>query len=97
MAVPLLATKLYTPPLRPGLVSRPRLTARLVEGLAYTLTLISALAGFGKTTLLAEWLSTKDEGGRMKDEVTQQSLHPSSLILHPCHAGVHTGSEVRSL
>ncbi len=56
MALPLLATKLYIPPVRrPGLLSRPRLVERLKVGAAGKLTLISAPAGFGKTTLLAEW------------------------------------------
>ncbi len=53
---PLLTTKLYIPRARPSLVSRPRLTAQLAEGLTRPLTLISAPAGFGKTTLLAEWI-----------------------------------------
>jgi LuxR family maltose regulon positive regulatory protein len=59
MAVPLLKTKLYIPPVRPGLVSRPRLVERLDEGLrtGRKLTLISAPAGFGKTTLLSEWIA----------------------------------------
>ncbi|HLD94696.1 MAG TPA: hypothetical protein VI703_10900 [Anaerolineales bacterium] len=52
---PLLSTKLYLPPARPNLVPRQRLTARLPEGLTRPLTLISAPAGFGKTTLLSEW------------------------------------------
>jgi LuxR family transcriptional regulator, maltose regulon positive regulatory protein len=52
----LLATKLYLPRARPDLVSRPRLFARLDAGLHGALTLICAPAGFGKTTLLAEWL-----------------------------------------
>jgi LuxR family maltose regulon positive regulatory protein len=54
---PLLATKIYIPPPRPGLVSRPRLIRRLDEGLrlGHRLTLVSAPAGFGKTTLLSEW------------------------------------------
>ena len=52
----LLATKLYLPPARANLVSRPHLTRRLDEGLARKLTLISAPAGFGKTTLLSEWI-----------------------------------------
>jgi LuxR family maltose regulon positive regulatory protein len=52
---PLLQTKLYIPPIRPELVSRPRLIERLNEGLTRKLTLISAPAGFGKTMLLSEW------------------------------------------
>ena len=56
MATPLLRTKLYIPPVRPEIVSRPRLIERLNEGLHRRLTLISAPAGFGKTTLLSEWI-----------------------------------------
>lgn len=58
MAMPTLATKLYAPPLRPKVVRRPRLVERLNVGLAegHKLTLISAAAGFGKTTLLSEWI-----------------------------------------
>lgn len=52
----LLTTKLYVPPLQPGLVSRPYLLKRLVAGQRCKLTLISAPVGFGKTTLLVEWL-----------------------------------------
>ena len=54
---PLLETKLYTPKWRPGLVSRPRLIERLDQGTERKLTLVSAPAGFGKTTLLAEWVA----------------------------------------
>ncbi len=60
MPVPLLATKLYTPPVRPELVSRPRLIERLDAGLDRKLTIVSAAAGFGKTTLVTEWLSQLD-------------------------------------
>ena len=58
MSAPLLTTKLYIPPVRPNLVSRPRLIERLNAGLLSRrkLTLISAPAGFGKTTLLSEWI-----------------------------------------
>ena len=58
MPAPILATKLYLPPPRPGIVPRPRLIERLNEGLAAgrKLTLISASAGFGKTTLVSEWI-----------------------------------------
>ena len=51
----LLATKLRVPASRPGLVPRPRLTARLDEGLARGLVLVCAPAGYGKTVLLADW------------------------------------------
>src|SRR5438105_13316187 len=55
MPTPILATKLYIPPLRPQVVIRPRLIERLNEGLHRKLTLIAASAGFGKTTLVSEW------------------------------------------
>ncbi len=58
MSTAILATKLYIPPPRPKVVSRPRLIERLNEGLQRKLTLISAPAGFGKTTLVSEWLAT---------------------------------------
>jgi LuxR family maltose regulon positive regulatory protein len=58
MATPILATKLYIPPPRSHVVLRPRLIARLNEGMHRKLTLISAPAGFGKTTLVSEWLAT---------------------------------------
>jgi LuxR family maltose regulon positive regulatory protein len=55
VSLPLLATKLYSPPARPNLVPRPRLNEKLSAGLARRLTLVSAPAGFGKTTLVAAW------------------------------------------
>jgi LuxR family maltose regulon positive regulatory protein len=56
--LPFLKTKLYVPPLRENLVSRPRLVERLNEGLRWgrKLTLVSAPAGYGKTTLLSAWV-----------------------------------------
>ena len=57
MTSPLLETKLYIPRSRRGLVRRPRLSERLNRGVGAKLTLVSAPAGFGKTTLLAAWLS----------------------------------------
>src|SRR5215216_1241455 len=57
MSTPILATKLYVPPPRPKVVSRTRLIERLNEGLHRKLTLISAPAGFGKTTLVSEWVA----------------------------------------
>jgi LuxR family transcriptional regulator, maltose regulon positive regulatory protein len=57
MSAPILATKLYAPPPRSGAVLRPRLTERLNGGLHRKLILVSAPAGFGKTTLLGEWVA----------------------------------------
>src|SRR3989441_7381682 len=54
---PLLATKLHRPLLRANLVRRPHLAERLTQGVMGPLTLVSAPAGFGKTTLLAQWLA----------------------------------------
>ena len=64
VAPPLLSTKLHIPPPRANLVSRPRLLARLDEGVHQDrkLTLVSAAAGFGKTTLLSEWLHRHRSG-----------------------------------
>ena len=63
MPTPILATKLYIPPPRPSIVPRPRLINRLNTGLAMggKLTLISASAGFGKTTLVGEWIAHCDK------------------------------------
>jgi len=57
MAVPILSTKLYIPPLRSKYVSRLNLVGKLNESLASgsKLTILSAPAGFGKTTLVCEW------------------------------------------
>ena len=74
MASPLLETKLYVPRLPRGLVARPRLSERLTRGAESKLTLISAPAGFGKTTLLAEWLAAPRADGR---SVAWLSLDPS--------------------
>src|SRR5277367_5321686 len=64
MAGPLLETKLHVPRRRRGLVARPRLSERLSRGAESALTLVSAPAGFGKTTLLAEWLASAAADGR---------------------------------
>ncbi|MFC4598223.1 LuxR C-terminal-related transcriptional regulator [Cohnella hongkongensis] len=74
---PLLHTKLTAPPLTPQLTDRRRLTSKLERWRNAPLTLISAPAGFGKTTLACEWLAasgidygwvsldeTDNEGGR---------------------------------
>ena len=53
----LVATKLHVPSPRSGLIGRARLIDRLKRGLASRLVLVSAPAGFGKTSLLTQWLA----------------------------------------
>ncbi len=63
----LLEMKVYVPKARRDLVPRPRLSERLDRGTTLKLTLISAPAGFGKTTLLTSWLAARPApagGGR---------------------------------
>jgi len=62
----ILATKLYLPPMRPSSVARPQLVARLDTVTQRRLTLITAPAGFGKTTALSEWIA--------------QSAHPVAWV-----------------
>ncbi len=54
---PRLATKLHVPQPRAQLVPRPRLLKRLAQGMEGALILVSAPAGFGKTTLLSQWFA----------------------------------------
>jgi LuxR family maltose regulon positive regulatory protein len=77
----LLSTKLYIPRPRAQLVLRPRLIARLNEGLRSTpgLTILSAPAGFGKTTLLSEWIDQRTE--------VQGNIHPSRVAWLSLDAG----------
>lgn len=63
MSDDLLQTKLHIPRLRPALVSRPRLIDTLNQGLTGTLTLISAAAGSGKTTLVSSWIDSLQTEG----------------------------------
>lgn len=62
MSTQVLESKLFIPPLRPDLVPRPRLIQRISDGLRsnHGLTLVSAPAGFGKTTLVVAWLKQTD-------------------------------------
>ena len=69
MTAPLLATKLCIPPVRPELVPRPHLIERLNAGLQCQLTLVSAQAGSGKTTLIAEWLRQLGNAATQADVV----------------------------
>ena len=67
----LLRTKLFVPPLRPNLVPRPELIQRLHQGLhsGHKLTLVSALAGFGKTTLVSEWEANLRQDGVKEGQI----------------------------
>jgi LuxR family transcriptional regulator, maltose regulon positive regulatory protein len=58
MTRPMLATKFHVPTPRKGLIGRRRLAERLNRGVEAKLTLVSAPAGFGKTTLLSAWLAS---------------------------------------
>ena len=57
--VALLRTKLHRPQVGPELIRRPRLESRLDQGLNGSLILVSAPAGFGKTTLVSQWLDMR--------------------------------------
>ncbi len=78
-SLPLLATKLYIPRARPNLVPRPRLIGRLEQGLqaGHRLSLVCAPAGFGKTTLVTEWLSGVRAGLAPAPKVAWLSLDES--------------------
>jgi len=58
--VQIISTKLSIPPLRSRLVQRPRLILKLKQGLEYGFVLISAPAGYGKSTLLSAWLNRNE-------------------------------------
>jgi len=84
MATPVLVTKLYIPELRPKIVARPRLIERLNEGLHRKLTLLSAPAGSGKTTLVCEWAAQirKDRGvAWLSLDTTDNAVHRVLIYL----------------
>ena len=64
LAASLIATKMSAPPTRRGLVARPLLSERLTHSVHSRLTLVSGPAGFGKTTLIAQWLLDATETDR---------------------------------
>jgi LuxR family maltose regulon positive regulatory protein len=74
MVTPILTTKLHIPSLRRNLVPRQRLLGRMDQGLHRRLTLVSAPAGFGKTTLLGEWIRSHGGGNAPPLKVAWLSL-----------------------
>lgn len=74
VSAPILATKLFIPPPPARVVVRPRLLQRMNEGLSRKLTLISAPAGFGKTTLVSAWCVAQREHATQKTQVAWLSL-----------------------
>jgi LuxR family maltose regulon positive regulatory protein len=98
MAIPLLTTKLYTPPRRPSVVPRPRLTARLVDAqrLQHRLLLISAKAGAGKTTLASEWLPQQDRPAAWLS-LDQKDNDPRRFASYLLAALQQVGVEVRGI
>src|SRR6202521_3384908 len=103
MVTPLLETKFYVPKWRRGLVPRPRLSDRLNRGAESKLTLVSAPAGFGKTTLLADWLAAVAVDGRTVTwlSLDQSDNHPASfwtyLVAALQTAEPHIGASAISL
>ena len=99
----LLQTKLFKPTLRPALIARPQLIAKLnaslgngVQGFNARLTLVSAPAGFGKTTLISAWIDALASNDNLlpKPQVAWLSLdrHDSELphFLHYFIAAIRT-------
>jgi LuxR family transcriptional regulator, maltose regulon positive regulatory protein len=81
MSTPILATKLYIPPTQPKVIPRPRLIEQLNEGVHSKLILISASAGFGKTTLVSEWIDDLRLDIRNGSQLVNQKYHDATL--HP--------------
>ena len=94
MATFILTTKLYIPPPLPELVSRPRLIKKLNDGLHHKLTLISAPAGFGKTTLVSDWIASMqldgEKGSRLQDHTSGNSNRVAWLSLDEGDNDLHS-------
>ncbi len=100
---PVLATKLFAPVRRPQLVARPRILERLDSSLgeSHRLTLVSAPAGFGKTTVLGDWVAHLG-GRRPSPRVAWLSLDegdddPARFLTHLAAAFAGVGLDVGSL
>jgi LuxR family maltose regulon positive regulatory protein len=98
MARPVIATKLFVPTSRRGLVTRSRLSELLRRGAEARLTLVSAPAGFGKTTLLAAWLGESEDRCVAWVSLDRADSEPASFwtyvvtALHTVVPGVGAGA-----
>ncbi|GAA4974987.1 LuxR C-terminal-related transcriptional regulator [Kineococcus glutinatus] len=103
MPAPLLETKLHPPRHRSGALPRPRLAQRLDRGLGCRLTLVSAPAGFGKTTLLAERAAAWAAGGARVGWLSLDGQDDDPGVLWPYvvaalqAAAPGTGADARAL
>lgn len=79
----IIRTKLYVPRAQASWVSRPRLIEKLDQIRERSVTLLAAPAGFGKTTLLGDWIHTKDEDGRREGDISPFTLHPAPFQQRP--------------
>jgi LuxR family maltose regulon positive regulatory protein len=87
MAIPVLATKLYLPSPPPKVVTRSRLIDRLSEGLSAgrKLSLISAPAGFGKSTLVSEWITSRSQSTAWLS-LDENDNDPTRFLIYFIHA-----------
>ncbi len=85
VSVPLIRTKITIPPLRPRTVMRKRLFGLLDDGIKHSLTLVSAPAGSGKTSLITSWLHEREEKLRVAwlslDDDERDPVHLLSYII----------------
>ncbi len=82
MAAPILVTKLYPPPVKSDLVARQNLNKRLTEGLNKKAALISAPAGFGKSTLVSAWLDQLPDTDRTWLSLDEDDSDPTRFLTY---------------
>jgi LuxR family maltose regulon positive regulatory protein len=91
VSVPLIRTKITIPPLRPQMVVRKRLFGLLDDGIKHPLTLISAPAGSGKTSLITSWLHEHGEKRHVAwvslDDDERDPVHLLSYIIAALQSG----------
>ncbi len=90
-------TKLYCPPPRPVRVARPRLQPPHLANAQHRLTLITAPAGFGKTTLAAEWRSPHFAWLSLDDEDNDPARFVAYLAAACQQIFPHVGQQLQPL